>query len=246
MTAAKKSIANHIRELHSGLFPRRFEPSERDRKLLQLMYPSINWKNISFYDGLPWYMRHTFAFATALPNSYSAKRVNIYFKKYEPDDKYMLSTLVHEAFHVLQYSDLQKKWPLGFGFCRSFLWHYLGWFIALFFIGVFKTRKGVEKSAAAAYMEHPLEVPAYAQEWDFHQSYRNFGKHGALEILLFLQLTPQLIRQDSGYGQNRPPYWALLPAVFLSLIISLVKPFLDFLLLIVLSPILLLMGKDNN
>jgi hypothetical protein len=236
-------MGNLLHELYSGLFPRRFQPKTGDLKLLKLMYPNINWGKVAFYNGLPWYMRHTFAFATALPHSYSPFKVNIYFKKYDADNLHTLPTLVHELFHVQQYHDLQQKWPFGFGYCRSFLWHYLGWFIALFFKGIFILKLSIAKSGEEAYTKHPMEVTAYAQEWEFNTG--NKRRQDA-DLIMLLQLYPNLIRHNSAYVNQRPPLWAMIPAILLSLFITITKPLLELLLLLLLIPYIILSRKKVN
>lgn len=238
-------LLSRLRQLYRGLFPRRIWLSERDQRLLALMYPTIDPKNIRFYDGMPWYMLHSFAIATALPGAYSRSTIYVYFREYKSDDFNTLTTLVHEVFHAQQYCDLRKGTLLEFGYFRAFIWHYLGWFWGIFFSTLFKKRKSVNQASYDAYRLHPMEMPAYKHEDDFGYAYRKF-LHESADLDLFFRRNPFLIKEDADYGKRRPPWWAYIFAMLISLFITFSKPVLELLLWLFLAPIILLFGKGKK
>jgi len=107
-----------------SLFPRRFYPSERIMNILKVIYPSLNWKQIRFYEGIPWFAKYVAPYVTAqaLPATYSLRRLNIHVTKYDEDSCSVLADIVHEAYHMVQYERFWKGW--GLGFFRPFIVYY--------------------------------------------------------------------------------------------------------------------------
>ena len=137
MAEQKQNFLYRLQSLYKGLFPKRIKLSAHDQQLLALMYPNIANNRMQFFDGMPWYMLHTFAIAAALPAAYGRKSIHIYFRDYKSDDFNTLVTLVHEVYHAQQYCDLSKKKVPEVSFFRVFIWHYLGWFWSIFFSAIF-------------------------------------------------------------------------------------------------------------
>ena len=198
--------------------------------LLRQMYPGLPWDYICVYQGMPWYMRRSFAIATALPSSYSGGYIHVYLREYSTDEEAdfdLTCTLVHEFFHVQQYYDLGSMGRGGryFGFFRPFLWHYFSWYFALL-LAYRSPQKGQgPKAADLAYRFHPMEDPAYQFEAAFAEAYSDYRFH---DLAYFFNKYPQLIRPHSGYPpSNRPPRWAWYAGIGLSALISLSKPPLD-------------------
>ena len=66
-------------KLFNSILPPFAELSRAESDILKEMYPEINWLNVRYFEGLPWYMKLSNAIGTALPDSYNRKRVNVYF-----------------------------------------------------------------------------------------------------------------------------------------------------------------------
>ena len=237
---SKSNIFQTLIKFYAGFFPRRIQLNEQDKKLLALMFPGIKPSRLRFFDGMPWYMQHSFAIATALPAPYSISRVHIYFREYIPNDFTTLVTLVHEVYHAQQYIDISKIKPVPeFGFFRAFIWHYLGWFWAIFFSAIFRKRKSIAAAGSEAYRKHPLEITAYKHEDDFAYAYRQFlPEEESLEQ--FFSRHPFLSKKDSGYCNNAPPLWASSMAFIVSIFISITKPIIELIFLVMLSPLVLI------
>lgn len=234
-----------LQGLYRGLFPRSIVLSDRDQQLLSFMFPTIAKDRMRFYDGMPWYMLHTFAIATALPAGYSRNRIHIYFRDYEPDDFNTLVTLIHEVFHAQQYCDLSKRRAFEFSFFRVFIWHYLGWFWSIFFKSWLREKKPLEQAGYDAYRKHPMEVPAYQHEADFGRAYRHFLMNSA-DLPNFFKKNERLVRADSGYGTIRPACWAMFFAMLISFFVTITKPLLELLLFFFLFPAILIFGKGTK
>lgn len=116
--------------------------------LLQTLYPTVNWDNVHFYSGLPWYIPSSEATAITLPGLYDIRQIHIYFdRNFDPCSCKGLGTIVHEAFHVQQYTDSGTG---GLGFIRKFMIMYLA---CTFMNG---------------YKNNPMETGAYSQENTFN------------------------------------------------------------------------------
>ena len=133
------------------VFPRRVQPSERIMNILKVIYPTLNWDKIQFFEGIPWFAKIVSPYVTAqaLPSTYSLRKLNIHVSRYSEDSCAVLADIVHEAYHMVQYERFQKAW--GIGFFRTFIVYYNACFL---------TR---------GYRNNPFEIPAYEQEYAFHR-----------------------------------------------------------------------------
>lgn len=219
------------KKLYRGVFPKRLELDTKEKELLKQLYPTIDWNYVRCYKGMPWYMLKSFAIATALPHSYSGKYVDIYFRSYKPNTFISTCTLVHEAFHVLQYTDLSSmaKKSSGFGFFRPFVSYYLGWYFVKLGQNIFRKDIKFKEVGYHAYRYHQLEIPAYDYEQLFGEQFYLYQNYDSVYLL---QNYPQLALQTSNCKQ-RPPIWAWLLASLITLVLTIVKPIADCLVLCV-------------
>ncbi len=199
-----------------------------DYRLIYLLFPDLNWKSVKFKNGLPWFLRNKFTAAVVLPHTYSRKKINLHLK-YKKDEN-NLSLIFHEAVHVQQYQHLDKQWPYCFGYFRSFMWHYLAWSIALFLKGIFKENMKPIKALEFAYRTHPMEIEAYRKEAIFWDAYKLNAKN--LSPIIFLQLYPGLITTKCDY-REKPPKFVFILAIFLTILIQILKPLLDLFMFII-------------
>ncbi|MCP4441633.1 MAG: hypothetical protein GY810_22215 [Aureispira sp.] len=219
-------------KLYKGIFPQRLKLDQKEQELLQKMYPTVDWEYVRYYRNMPWYMLKSFAIATALPHSYSGKYINIYFKSYKPNTFISTCTLVHEAFHVLQYEDMasmnKKGW--GLGFFRRFIRYYLGWYFAKWVQTFLK--KGVNRKEVGyqAYRYHEMEIPAYDHESIFGENFHHY--RNADDSSYLFQQAPKLVIKNSN-SPKRPPIWAWLLGSIIALVLTIVKPIADCLILII-------------
>ena len=175
---------------YRAFFPERLALPEREQALLRGLFPGIDWSEVVVFDGLLWYAQRSFAIAMALPSAWHRRRCDMHFRDYRREAPVQRSlTLVHEAFHILQYNDLRS--PFDFGYFRGFTRYYFGWYIALWARFFWKYRS-FGRAAQEAYNQHPLETVAYRYEADFGQVYNWYV---ALPIDVFVENYPHLIRK---------------------------------------------------
>jgi hypothetical protein len=236
------SLKNNLRAIFHGIFPRKMELPKDQQELLKQLYPSIKWEQVHFYKDMPWFMLNSFAIATVLPARFSHKQLNVYLQEREKDEFYNLSTLVHEAYHILQYQELSKRHKeIEWGFCRAFMRHYIGSFFQLFFKAIFKERKSFSKASYEAYRYHPLEVEAYDQEGRFAILEGEYSSRSTLDK--FVYHNPQICIKRTNYRKQKPHWLASFFALLLCILISIIRPIIELLLLISLYPIILIIGR---
>lgn len=223
-------LLNPARQLYRWVFPVRIERDEKTEVVLQRIYPTINWQDVRFYKGLPWFIRGGFVNAIVLPATWGRRGIHVYFRDYRPDSFYNLMTVVHEGFHVLQYRDLGA----GIGFFRGFMIYYLSEYLQLFFKNIKNNTR--ENASQIAYNRHPMEIPAYAFEATFREYART--RKG---IIYTDNIPAELMCQTCGYQpQVNLPF--LLLGGFITFIFTLLKPFIELCFLIIATPIWLI-GK---
>jgi len=149
--------------LYHWVFPKMITPDEEVKALLHRIYPTIDWQKVRFYEGLPWFIAGSNVGAIVLPGTWRSQSIHVYFSYYQPHTLAGLSTIIHEGFHILQCHDMGR----GVGFMRRFMVCYLADYFQLFFKYVFE--KGRNIANHAAYKEHPMEIPAFAQDRRFSQ-----------------------------------------------------------------------------
>ncbi len=214
--------------LYRKIFPEVIIRTSEMERLLQKLYPTVNWKNVRFYKGMPWFMDNSFAHAIVLPGTWHYGRIHAYFSSYQPNTTRGLSTIAHESFHVLQYQDMGR----GLGLFRGFILYYLADYFELLFKNGFK--KGWAVANDIAYRQHPMEIPAYKQDDDFC----------SFCVSQQTQLQPanipeQFIKMHCGY-QAEHSFPFLLLAILVTLIFSIIKPLTEILFIIVAAPVWIL------
>ncbi len=220
---------NFYRRLYHWVFPEIIHRSTEINEILQQLYPKVDWRKVRFCKGLPWFLSPRSASAIVMPGTWNISDINVYFIKYQPENPRGLSTIVHEGFHVLQYSDMGK----GIGLMRRFLVHYLADYFELLFKNVRK--KGWATANWLAYHEHPMEKPAYGQDFNFY----GFCKRQSIQSMVN-NIPKQLTYQHCGYTFRLTFF--LLPAFLITLIFAIVKPFIELLFLLTAFPVWIL-GK---
>lgn len=84
---------------------------------LQAIYPTVDWSRVDFYEGLPWWViqgEPVNTSALVLPRTVSFGGFNLYLgKNTNFCDADHMATLVHEAFHVYQYTSIWGGFGLG-------------------------------------------------------------------------------------------------------------------------------------
>lgn len=225
-------------QLYNGIFPQAINLSAKDQQLLQQMYPNIDWNYVRYYNSIPWFMHFSTTIGTALPDSYNSRFINVYFRNFEEMPIYQkLLILVHEAFHIQQYQELSSmgKKTTGWGFNRRFMRYYLGWYFQSFYQAIFKLKRSFKDASHHAYRQHPMEVPAYDHEAHFEAFISDYRGHA---VGVFFQQNPSFIIHDSKLPQA-PSFVFHLMGSGLALFISLIKPLVEFFLLL---PIAYLLG----
>lgn len=225
-------------QLYQHIFPPSFELMPKDRRLLEQMYPNIDWSYVQCKDRMPWFMHYTFAIGTALPYSYSSSRLNIYLRQQaQMSTNQRLCILVHEAFHIQQYHDLNSmgKHTSGWGFNRRFIRYYLGWYLQGLYKAFIRDKKTWKAANQYAYRQHPMEIPAYKHEDLFRQQINLYRGHS---VNIFFQQMPQLICQHTNLPNAPIPVFYVL-ATILSILITLAKPIIEVIIL----PIVLLLKR---
>jgi len=230
MSKLSDFLLKPARQLYHWVFPVLIERDEKTEAVLQGIYPTINWQNVHFYHGLPWFIRGGFVNAIVLPATWGRHGIHVYFRDYRPDSFYNLMTVVHEGFHVLQYRDMGT----GIGFFRGFMIYYLSEYLQLFFKNIKNNTR--ENASQIAYEKHPMEIPAYAYEAAFQQYART--RKG---IIYTDAIPSELMCQTCGYKpQVNLPF--LLIGGFITFAFMLLKPFVELCFLIIATP-MWLVGK---
>lgn len=206
---------------YKSFFPERLVLSEREQALLRGLFPEVNWSEVAVFNGLLWYAQSSFAIAMALPSAWHKRRCDMHFRDYARESPIQRTiTLVHEAFHIVQYKDLHSV--IDVGYFRRFTRYYFGWYIALW-VRFFWKYRSWSRAAQEAYNRHPMEITAYQYEADFAKEYHWFT---VLEPAVFIDNYPHLIRKNAGTIEP-PPLWAWALGSFLTLLLALIKPLSD-------------------
>lgn len=144
------SFLKNLKDLsHTNFFLRKHQPTPFTMELLKNIYPTINWKRVDFYEGLPWFtpLVAPYVTAQALPQFYSLGKYRIYIKKFDETQPGCVADIVHEAYHILQYMQIWRGY--GLGFFRGMMVFYNAFFVKY------------------GYRQNPFEIPAYDQEYRF-------------------------------------------------------------------------------
>ena len=127
-------------------------------KLLEYLYPTVDWTRVGFFSGLPWYTSLTSpnTIAITLPDPMSNGAFRIYLgANTDFCDSAHISTLVHEAFHIHQFMSVGGGY--GPGFFRP---GFIDYFTCLFHHG---------------YENNPFEIQANKYESIFRSRYSAVG-----------------------------------------------------------------------
>lgn len=213
-----------VRNLINWFRPTEIEKPECVLRLLQKIYPTVDWDKVKFYDGLPWYTS-TFAPSTVaitIPGTYGVNNIRIYFRDFAPCSCQGLTTIVHEGFHVLQYNDIGTG---GLGWIRLFMIEYLGCTIS------------------NGYDNNPMEIAAYEYDAQFRACCNTLEKpicdcskdppsfnQDALNQLIIN--CPTLIKENSGFKYNCGFFPAVL-GVILVLLIAILLPVADLIFYVI-------------
>lgn len=176
------------RKLYQYIHPEAIRLPARSYILLDKMYPNIDWGKVAIYDGMPWFMPRKNIIGTAQPSHFIKRDLGVYFRDFsELSPDHMKSILVHEAYHIQQYHDLQSG--IDWGFNNEFMRLYFAWAFQMFFRAIFKKKMKFRTAQRYAYRQHPMEVPAYDHEADFYSQIKHFNAH---EVGMFLRQFPSL------------------------------------------------------
>lgn len=230
--------------LYHLIFPPSFQLMPKDCRLLEQMYPKIDWSLVECYSQMPWFMQSTFAIGTALPSTYDHKKVHIYIRDLESlSANQRLAILVHEAYHIQQYQELNsmgttnKRWSWGYN--RRFMRYYIGWYFEGLYNAFFKEKKRWSDATNMAYRQHPMEVPAYQQETIFRQCINLYRGHS---VHMFFKQVPELICYQTPLPQAPSFIFHLLGSLF-TILIMLAKPLIEMINWFI---ALLLGGRSNK
>lgn len=214
-----------LRKLINLSFPKEIEKPECVLRLLEAIYPTVDWSKVRFYDGLPWFARLLQGTnAITLPGKYGLDSIHIYFQDFNPCTCEGMGTIIHEGFHVLQYNDIGT---FGVGWIRPFMIQY--------FACCFKLGKD-------CYDEHPMENGAYDFEDDFLEAYCYDGKpkyqicdcskkpptFNQNELNKFIIENSKLVKETSGYKYDCG-FWYALAALLTLIVIAGFQPLIDVL-----------------
>lgn len=232
MKKISQILLKKAQRLYHGVFPKKLIVPDEHRKMLTKIYPTVNWKKVRLFKGMPWFMGGGFATGITLPGDYSLNKIEVfldYYIAYAPED---VAILVHEGYHVLQYEEMYKN--KGIGFFRPFLVHYLAGFFKGFFQEIKK--RSLAQARNQAYRYHPMEIPAYDHEALTLKYIKEVG------VDKFVEDPPlHLVVNNTGYRYNSGMIAYFFAGAFL-LLCTLFKPIIELFYLLF-ALILFLPGK---
>ena len=212
-----------IKNYFTWLRPKEIEKQECIVKLLEAIYPTVNWNNVHFHDGLPWFIPSSQATAITLPGTYDLNQIHIYFNKYDACSCNGLSVIVHEGFHALQYTDA-GTW--GVGFIRLFMMQYFAcWF-------------------TNGYDNHPMEISAYNHESIFSSCCRSLKDQKICDcktepptfnsdaLSQLLKNCPDLVKENSGFSY-RCGFVSAIVGSIINLLLGILLPIVESILLLI-------------
>lgn len=209
-------IINQLSRYTNWYKPKQIILSKEVDFFLKSMYPSVNWKNVRFYDGLPWFILSSKATAIALPANFSFRNINIHLTNFNENSIEEIGILVHESFHVWQYTAIGIS---GIGFIRLFMIKYFGFW------------------ATYGYKNNPMEIEAYKHETEFCSSISKYLIQNNLrfskeELPIFLTKNSNLVKSQNNSKYN-PGILKFLVGLFLVLVIEIFMPISEILLYVV-------------
>lgn len=208
-----KRVKKTITSIAGNFFLKKVTPLPSTIQLLKDLYPTVDWNRVDFYEGLPWYTPYLASYvnAQALPQFYSFNRFSIYLRKFDESRIQCVSDIVHEAFHVMQGMRFWNGY--GIGMLRGFTVYYGAVF------------------AKYGYRNNPFEISAYDQEFRFLDFCEKHHQHGIVpeaDAAIFKEISKEkslvFTKFQFKYKEN---YLLLIACFFISLVIAVVKPFID-------------------
>lgn len=202
-----------INSVNKSFFLKKQTPLPSTIQLLKDLYPTVNWKRVDFYEGLPWYTPFIAPYVTAqaLPQFYSFNRFSIYLIKFDESRAQCLADIVHEGMHVLQGMNFWKGY--GIGMLRGF---------TVFYSALF---------AKYGYRNNPLEIPAYDQEFRFLDFCEKHHQHGIKPKIDTTELKTIYTESSLVFKEYRfhykDNYFLLVVGFLFSLFVAILKPLLD-------------------
>lgn len=193
-----------------GSFPRAHTIPEEFIEVVKEVFPGIKLNKIKVYSSLPWFMAlsHKPFDAATIPSGVS--NFSIYHNHFVLTNPHHLSILFHEFFHAW---DFQKRGNAGLGLCKVFVIFYL----ADYFIH--------------GYRNNIYERPAYLVQEVFYK-YLILYSHDISKLksegLEDLKREIEFILRD--LFKRKVPFITLIPAFFLTLLLSLLHPILSLIL----------------
>ncbi|MCH2046222.1 MAG: hypothetical protein MK212_19055 [Saprospiraceae bacterium] len=219
-----KKIRVFAQNIYDSILAEPFALDIREVQLLAFLYPKVDWSKVRYFKGLPWFAKKGFASAMAIPSTYTFNHVHIHFKEFDPKKPYQLVTLVHEAFHVLQYHETKSMNSyFAFGFFRKFLRWYLAWYFRRVIPNIFRKRMGLSDANYDAYRYHVMETPAYSIEPLFGESLTDYYLY---PCKVYEQQYARLIQEDAAIESPTNPVLLFL-SMCITLSIAIIKPILE-------------------
>jgi hypothetical protein len=204
-----------FRDFKNKFFLRKHSPKEYTLELLRTLYPSVDWRRVDFYEGLPWFtpLVAPYVTAQALPRFYSFGGFRIYLKKFDESRPQCLADIVHEGFHIMQSMHFAKGY--GLGFLRGLMVYYNAYY------------------ATHGYRANPFEEPAYDQEFRFLELCRKHGIHGIIDVpsppeIIKIAKEQSLVFPAMTFRFKGNPF-ALAGSALLCFVIALARPVADVL-----------------
>jgi hypothetical protein len=213
-----RTMGDIMRNFREKFFLKKHTPEQYTLDILQMLYPSVDWRRVDFYEGLPWFtpMVAPYVTAQALPQFYSFSKYRIYLKKFDESRPQCLADIVHEGFHIMQAMHFMKGY--GIGFLRGLMVYYN----ALY--------------ATHGYRSNPFEEPAYDQEFRFLDHCSKAGLHGIASDVHSEKLKESLHASPLVFEGYQFKYagniFALAGSFVMCLGIAVVKPVVDLFMMI--------------
>lgn len=208
-----RGITDIYKSYKNWLFPPKEELPAHLVFLLQKIFPSVNWKTVAFYKRMPWFMTFGRQYFTGitLPDTYSFSHYQIHHRGLNLNDCTGIATIVHEAYHILQFKEYFKG--RGIGFFRPGLIIYLSCWL----------KEG--------YFNHTMETPAYRLERDFINGYMKYNSYEAGCLTSILNENKATLLHHNAPTIYKCGILNLFKGTLLVLLITVLKPIVEFILL---------------
>lgn len=147
-----------------------------------------------------------------IPDTYSFRRFNIYHNNLDLTKCNGIATIIHEAFHILQFTNSYR----GFGpaFLKSGLIQYLSCWI----------KQG--------YYKHDLEVPAYKMEDNFISCYNSSASNEIINLKKMLEANKEKLLNQLPDLKYNCGVFPLIGGTFIAFLITIFKPIIELIFVI--------------